>query len=183
VDSSDANMKKLKIFKHKVLRGPSLVTDSDSHRLASDSGTADTPESNRPRPAHNLGLIALRSDPSPPKAPVSQSFPVDVIAVHGLNGDALKTWTHPTTGKLWLRDFVPDSLPGCRVYSFGYPSKLMELDVRARVQDFGRKLLVSVRDHLESSVRCTSCPSRVLRNQRISLTAGIGKSADYIRVP
>ncbi|KPM39876.1 hypothetical protein AK830_g6697 [Neonectria ditissima] len=73
----------------------------------------------------------------------SETYPVDIIAVHGLNGDAYSTWTHSLTGTLWLRDFLPNFLPGCRVYTYGYPSKLFCDVSRGRVQEFGRGLLAS----------------------------------------
>ncbi len=39
--------------------------------------------------------------------------PVDrysIIAIHGLGGDAYRTWTHENE-KLWLRDFLPLQIP------------------------------------------------------------------------
>lgn len=45
-----------------------------------------------------------------------------MIAVHGLGGDWETTWTHRTTGKLWLRDFLPQQFGTVRVMSFGYDS-------------------------------------------------------------
>ncbi|TVY38555.1 Protein SERAC1 [Lachnellula occidentalis] len=45
---------------------------------------------------------------------------IDIVAIHGITGDAHETWTH-ANGKLWLRDFVPQNLPGARVFTFGYP--------------------------------------------------------------
>ncbi|KAL6818967.1 hypothetical protein V8C40DRAFT_252159 [Trichoderma camerunense] len=46
---------------------------------------------------------------------------IDVVAIHGMTGNALTTWTH-SNGKLWLRDFLPEALPGIRVFTYGYPS-------------------------------------------------------------
>ncbi|KAK0709354.1 hypothetical protein B0T26DRAFT_623891, partial [Lasiosphaeria miniovina] len=48
-------------------------------------------------------------------------YPVDIIDIHGLNGHPFNTWTHEN-GTLWLRDLLPGHLPGCRVYTYGYPS-------------------------------------------------------------
>ncbi|KAI1504195.1 hypothetical protein F5X99DRAFT_372815 [Biscogniauxia marginata] len=72
-------------------------------------------------------------------------YPVDIIAVHGLNGDAFTTWTHPN-GKMWIRDLLPDFLPGCRVYTYGYPSKVFCSSSFSRVQEYSKGLLSSVRD-------------------------------------
>ena len=45
-----------------------------------------------------------------------------IVAVHGLCGDPFETWTDDTTGKLWLRDFLPSQIPNTRVMSYGYDS-------------------------------------------------------------
>ncbi|KAF1924628.1 uncharacterized protein M421DRAFT_36145, partial [Didymella exigua CBS 183.55] len=44
---------------------------------------------------------------------------VDIVAIHGLNGDAYTTWQHEN-GTLWLRDLLPNDLPGSRVFTYGY---------------------------------------------------------------
>lgn len=43
-----------------------------------------------------------------------------IVAIHGLNGHPLDTWTKAT--KLWLRDFLPGVMPEARILSFGYDS-------------------------------------------------------------
>lgn len=48
---------------------------------------------------------------------------VDIVAVHGITGDAYDSWTH-CNGNLWLRDLVPEDLPGLRVFSYGYPAEV-----------------------------------------------------------
>lgn len=49
-----------------------------------------------------------------------------LVAVHGLSGDWEATWTDASSGKLWLRDFIPSDFtrPGIRlrIWSFGYDS-------------------------------------------------------------
>lgn len=87
----------------------------------------------------SFGLFEFKStniniDPSKPK------YHLDIIAIHGLNGNRLETWTDQRTGKLWLRDFLPDALPGARVYSFGYDSTFFSRS-RARVPHFASNLL------------------------------------------
>ncbi|KAH6951968.1 hypothetical protein DER45DRAFT_491815 [Fusarium avenaceum] len=89
-------------------------------------------------------LVESKPDPSG-----VEDYPVDIVAVHGLNGDAYSTWRHEPDGTLWLEDLLPDSLPGSRIYTYGYPSKVFSQSV-ARVQEFARDLLVSLRDTVEN---------------------------------
>ncbi|KAF2266734.1 ribonuclease-like protein p/mrp subunit [Lojkania enalia] len=47
---------------------------------------------------------------------------VDIVAVHGLNGDPFKTWTTSETQKFWLGDpdLLPSNLKRSRILTFGY---------------------------------------------------------------
>lgn len=73
-----------------------------------------------------------------------QSYDVDIIAVHGLGGHRLKTWTSQD-GILWLRDWLPRSLPGARVYTYGYASKVAFSKSILGINDFARDLLENTR--------------------------------------
>lgn len=37
-----------------------------------------------------------------------------IVAVHGLGGDAVNTWTHPKSKAFWLKDFLPQQMPDAR---------------------------------------------------------------------
>ena len=37
----------------------------------------------------------------------------------------MATWTHDSTGKLWLRDFLPQAIPNARIMTFGYGSRVV----------------------------------------------------------
>ncbi|KAL2048275.1 hypothetical protein N7G274_000186 [Stereocaulon virgatum] len=65
---------------------------------------------------------------------------VDVVAVHGLQGDALKTWEHEN-GSLWLRDFLPKDLPSAYVMTFGYDSTVAFSKSVAEIEDKALDLL------------------------------------------
>ncbi|KAF8860799.1 hypothetical protein BDZ45DRAFT_713533 [Acephala macrosclerotiorum] len=53
--------------------------------------------------------------------PQNGPIQVDIVAVHGLNGGAISTWT-ASNGKCWLGDpeFLPKRLPQSRVLTWGY---------------------------------------------------------------
>ena len=45
-----------------------------------------------------------------------------IVAVHGLNGDPLRTWTTEGSEKLWLKDpsLLPSNLKNSRILTYGY---------------------------------------------------------------
>jgi hypothetical protein len=102
-----------------------------------------------PRP-ERFGLMLLAE----PTADDAVQYPVDIVAVHGLAGDAYTTWTHDNK-VLWLRDLLPRFLPGCRVFAYGYPSQVAFSTSFARVQEYARGLVISVRDAQEDSIEVT----------------------------
>ncbi|KAJ4126962.1 hypothetical protein NW768_008583 [Fusarium equiseti] len=78
---------------------------------------------------------------------------VDIVAVHGLGGDAYSTWT-ASNGKLWLRDFLPDELQNAtsngpkkaRIMTFGYDAGLFTRATTERSFAFAENLLNELRD-------------------------------------
>src|SRR5947207_901591 len=97
-----------------------------------------------------MGLLRLDKPPPPG---IGTRFHVDVIAMHGLNGDCERTWTHKPSGTFWLRDLLPHDLPGARIYSYAYDSRIFGKSVM-NVNDFARNLLaVIVRERDSEEVR------------------------------
>jgi hypothetical protein len=64
-----------------------------------------------------------------------------MVAVHGLNGDAKKTWTHKKSGHCWLEDSLAGDFPGARVITFGYNSTIAFSNSKMNLEDFARDLL------------------------------------------
>ncbi|PTB38647.1 hypothetical protein M441DRAFT_145727 [Trichoderma asperellum CBS 433.97] len=122
---------------------PTTNTPRPLHQHANLSSTESTEQS-----IEKHGLFKLAEGKPDPSG--SSNYPVDIIAVHGLNGDAFSTWRHHQDGTLWLRDLLPKFLPGCRVYTYGYPSKIFSQS-SARVEEYARDLLISLRDNREDS--------------------------------
>ncbi|KAI1264767.1 hypothetical protein F5Y18DRAFT_427916 [Xylariaceae sp. FL1019] len=56
--------------------------------------------------------------------PTDREAEVDIVAVHGLNGDALRTWTSRKSGISWLShpEFLPKYIQNARVLVWGYNS-------------------------------------------------------------
>jgi hypothetical protein len=71
------------------------------------------------------------------------SFEVDIVAIHGINGHPFTTWTHED-GVCWIRDFLPGHLPGARIFTFGYESKVAFTLSTGGLGDFARSLLVAL---------------------------------------
>ena len=67
-----------------------------------------------------------------------------IVAVHGLGGDAYRTWEDE--GKIWLRDFVPSQIPSVRVMSFGYDSFTAFSKSVTGIEDFAADLLNRMKD-------------------------------------
>ena len=65
---------------------------------------------------------------------------LDIIALHGITGDAYDTWRHEN-GKIWLQDFLPKELPGARIFSFRYPAEVFCSLGTGHLDSFARSLL------------------------------------------
>ncbi len=68
------------------------------------------------------------------------NYPVDIVFVHGLNGHWAQTWTHEN-GIFWPQDLLPRTLPGSRIFSYGYPSAIFANKSVAGIRDFAKHLL------------------------------------------
>lgn len=73
------------------------------------------------------------------------------MAIHGLGGDPEETWKHGDD-TLWLRDLLPDALPGVRVFSYGYPSDIFFSSSTATIRDYALHLLSRLDSILISGV-------------------------------
>ncbi|KAN0075952.1 NAD(P)-binding domain protein [Elaphomyces granulatus] len=74
---------------------------------------------------------------------------VDLVAVHGLNGDARRTWTQHKTNALWLQDFLPRDVKNIRVMSFGYNASAAFGNTTATIVDHAKDLLCCLVDKRE----------------------------------
>lgn len=129
-------------------RGTSTATSGFSQAISSVAvpGNSTTPPSStstltQPPPRRKLGLVNLTPDLGDDQT--DPRFP-DIVAIHGIGGDAYKTWTHEN-GTLWLRDILPKSIKGARVFSFGYDAEVVLTKSQAELDGFARSLLNKLR--------------------------------------
>ena len=86
----------------------------------------------------HLGMFVLANKPS------QNAKVVDIVAIHGLNGHYLNTWTEKTaSGEQvnWLRDFLPKQIPSARIMSYGYNSAVQFSKSVADIGTFAEQLL------------------------------------------
>ncbi|EAT88510.1 hypothetical protein SNOG_04750 [Parastagonospora nodorum SN15] len=79
---------------------------------------------------YEYGIFLLSEESS---GDPSSRYGVDIVAIHGLNGDAYATWEHEN-GNLWLRDILPKVLPGSRIYTYSYQSEVVFSDSKANYE-------------------------------------------------
>ncbi|OBT84698.1 hypothetical protein VE02_06122 [Pseudogymnoascus sp. 03VT05] len=72
---------------------------------------------------------------------------IDIIAVHGLNGTADKTWTDEENNLFWLEDLVND-FPGARVFTYGYASEVKFTLGTGDIEAFARTLIIAKNEDL-----------------------------------
>lgn len=75
---------------------------------------------------------------------------VDIVALHGISGDAYSTWTRGN-GSFWLRDFLPFQSPGARILPHGYPAWIAFTRSTGTLNGFARALVKNM-----SRVRSTA---------------------------
>jgi hypothetical protein len=71
-------------------------------------------------------------------------YPLDIVAVHGITGNAIDSWAHDN-GCNWIRDILPQRLPGARIFSFGYLTDVIQPLGTGNFDDFARALLEHLR--------------------------------------
>jgi len=82
----------------------------------------------------------------------NDSLKVDIVAVHGLDGEPTKTWTDPKTKAFWIKDYLPQDIPDARILNFGYNARAAFGNTTAQVIDHAKDLLSSLLDKREEEI-------------------------------
>ncbi|KAI8650410.1 hypothetical protein NCS57_01374600 [Fusarium keratoplasticum] len=104
--------------------------------------TSDHAETPQPQ-NEQYGLFHLNSSASQPPNSPQDACKLDIVAVHGLGGDAYRTWQHEN-GFNWLQH-LEEEFTGIRVYSYGYDSGVAFSGGTASLTDYARHLLSLVK--------------------------------------
>ncbi|GAB1317133.1 hypothetical protein MFIFM68171_07343 [Madurella fahalii] len=123
-------------------KSPSPAVD-DGHKSQESQGDVyhEKPLGKNQERQDTLHILKLPSD--------TDQAPLDIVAIHGLNGDWQKSWANARDKPfMWLRDLLPTKFPGARIMSFEY-------DARA----IGAISPAGVREHADNLIR-------LLRNER-----------------
>ncbi|KAJ8130426.1 hypothetical protein O1611_g3206 [Lasiodiplodia mahajangana] len=111
--------------------------------LRSDSSKRD--EAN---PSHQIPAVSTPELKNPESIniladPVNAE--VDIVAVHGLGSSVETTWTHPTSQKLWLKDFLPEHIRSARIMTFRHNSGWRFKALVKDLPDYGKQFLSALR--------------------------------------
>jgi hypothetical protein len=109
---------------------------SSASALSQNSAEPPTqaPAAQHPQPAGKIGLFELA------KGKHDGEKTIDVVAVHGLQGDLYQTWTHEN-GTMWLESILPDKIPYARIMTFGYNSAIAFSSSEAMLEDKSIELI------------------------------------------
>ena len=77
-----------------------------------------------------------------------------LVAIHGINGDAVTTWTEKATGVMWLRDFLPAQFPRIRIMTFGYDADFASFASHQNLRTIAAKLLAQLAEKREEIYAC-----------------------------
>ena len=124
---------------------PRFRNPSDSRYDVANSKDKSVPPKTS-NPLQEPGLHPLSDGLLLPGETRSEVYGVDIVAIHGLNGTADKSWTDERTGNFWLQDDLPRDIPGARIFTYSYQSKMLLSRSEATINDYAQALLL----HLQS---------------------------------
>jgi hypothetical protein len=82
---------------------------------------------------------------------------VDIVFVHGLTGNHKSTWTALESGVFWPRDLLPESLPHCRILTFGYDSDWTNYSAFHGISSIAEQLLGTLAGHCGHNQAASLC--------------------------
>ncbi|KAL7918451.1 hypothetical protein ACQKWADRAFT_323791 [Trichoderma austrokoningii] len=74
-----------------------------------------------------------------------------IIAVTGLAGHAFGSWKAKNLPHMWLRDFLPQSIPNARILTYGYDTKIYGSQSEESILELAKALLESIKTTRQKS--------------------------------
>ncbi|EQB51678.1 hypothetical protein CGLO_08762 [Colletotrichum gloeosporioides Cg-14] len=99
-----------------------------------------------------VGLIPIWPDPHNDNA-TDIPTDVDLIAIHGVGGHAVETWT--CGDRFWLRDFLPLDFPRARVLTFGFDGSSVFNASKPSIANIATQLLSGIQQLRRSKAEAT----------------------------
>lgn len=134
--------------------------------------TFDIHEFHRPEKATiKLSLprrFGLRSDFPSDSTHVAYNDTTSIVAVHGLNGDAIQTWTSNDGKTCWLKELLPAYLETATIVSWGYNANVSSFKDREMSRE-------DISGHAQTLVSQLHAYRAV---RMVSWNIGMGHSAD-----
>ncbi|EMD33041.1 hypothetical protein CERSUDRAFT_118443 [Gelatoporia subvermispora B] len=83
---------------------------------------------------------------------LSDGDEIDIVALHGLNGHAFKSWqyAHQSDCFMWLRDVLPEHFPSARILTYGYNAAVVSDVSAARLRNFAETFLENLKRERDS---------------------------------
>lgn len=94
----------------------------------------------------DYGIIVLHDPSATDEKHRVHKTVFDLVAIHGLNGDPINTWTHTETEVMWLRDLLPAAIPDIRIMTFGYNARFKNFTAQQDLRSISLKLLAELVD-------------------------------------
>ncbi|KAH1339728.1 hypothetical protein KXX14_006904 [Aspergillus fumigatus] len=94
----------------------------------------------------DYGIIVLHDPSATDEKHRVHKTVFDLVAIHGLNGDPINTWTHTETEVMWLRDLLPAAIPDIRIMTFGYNARFKNFTAQQDLRSISLKLLTELVD-------------------------------------
>ena len=128
-----------------ILANDAVSTTADDGLGASANGALGDTADNAPKTNLEQGLVLLSEERLKDMECHGEFSCLDFVAIPGLIEEPLRTWTHPKTRYLWLRDSFPMVFMPARVFTFNYPSYLLLSDDKANISIYAEKLLADLK--------------------------------------
>ncbi len=105
----------------------------------------------------SMGLLEMAGSMDQPKDYLNAEM--DIIAVHGLRGSPVRSWTNKSPQTMWLRDMLQVDISTSRVMSYGYRTdgvlRRNKFDLDRLAEDFVDSIIDARAGILDTAVRIT----------------------------